>query len=377
MGPIAAFWARTMSDRGHNVEVVTAHPHYPGRLWGQPRRPYREVRDGMRVTRLPLWIGHASGAQRIREELTFAASAALAAPFARRADAIVAVSPSFLGLVPTILNARVRRTPSILWLQDILPDAASTTGLLKNVTALRAAQMLEQSVYRAVDSIVVISDSFAENLRGKGVPKEKLTRIYNPATRGFADSRKTSRSGSPSILYMGNIGFSQGLVELVRAFEATGGEFELVITGSGELEPAVRAEARSGRVAILGLVPAERLERELRRASLGLVSQRPDVKEFNVPSKLMTLMARGIPILASVRPDSEVSRLVTASGGGWVTAAEHPEEAARLAPLLFRDRSELERRGSAAAAFSKRHFSPDAFGMDFERLLSTLVRRSA
>ena len=377
MGPIAALWARTMRDRGHSVEVISGHPHYPGQLWGQPRGPHRELRDGIRVTRLPLWIGHASGAQRIREEVTYAASAALAAPFAGKADAIVAVSPSFLGLVPVIVNARLRRTPWTLWLQDILPDAASTTGLLESVTALRAARLLEQTIYRAANSIVVISDTFAENLRNKGVPDEKVTRIYNPATRGFAQTRRSSQpSRLPSILYMGNIGFSQGLVELVRAFEASDGVFRLVITGSGELEAAVRAEARSDRVAVLGLVPAERLERELARASLALVSQRPDVEEFNVPSRLMTLMARGIPILASVRPDSEVARLVTSSGGGWVTAADRPEEAARLAPLLLRDGSELERRGAAAAAFSERHFSPDTLAIEFERVLLTLVGES-
>lgn len=373
MGPIAALWARTMCDRGHTVEVVTGHPHYPGRLWGRPRRPYREVRDGIRITRLPLWIGHASGAQRIREEMTYAASAALVAPFAGEADAIVAVSPSFLGLFPVIVNARLRRTPWILWLQDILPDGASTTGLLESVTALRAARSLEQTVYRAASSIVVISDTFAENLRGKGVPDAKLTRIYNPATRGFSDPLKSSRFRPSSILYMGNIGFSQGLVEVVRAFEASNGEFRLIITGTGELEAAVRAEAKSDRVAVLGLVPAERLERELARASLALVSQRPDVEEFNVPSRLMTLMARGIPILASVRPGSEVARLVASSGGGWVTPADHPEEAADLAPQILRNPSELERRGAAAAAFAEQHFSPDALGMDFERLLLSLV----
>ena len=47
MGPIAARWAEAMSARGHRVEVVTAHPHYPGPLWGRRSRPYRETRNGI------------------------------------------------------------------------------------------------------------------------------------------------------------------------------------------------------------------------------------------------------------------------------------------------------------------------------------------
>src|SRR5206468_9146160 len=79
MGPIAARWAEAMCARGHQVEVVTAHPHYPSALWGRRARPYREVRNGIPVLRLPLVIGHRTTAQRITEEATYAAAAAVAA----------------------------------------------------------------------------------------------------------------------------------------------------------------------------------------------------------------------------------------------------------------------------------------------------------
>src|SRR5262245_54204026 len=65
MGPIATLWAETMRARGHDVEVVAAHPHYPGLLWGQRTLPYREQRNGIRVTRLPLLIGHSSTRRRV------------------------------------------------------------------------------------------------------------------------------------------------------------------------------------------------------------------------------------------------------------------------------------------------------------------------
>ena len=54
MGPIAALWAREMTARGHEVEVVTGFPHYPPGPFRQQFRPYREELDGVRVLRLPL-----------------------------------------------------------------------------------------------------------------------------------------------------------------------------------------------------------------------------------------------------------------------------------------------------------------------------------
>ena len=52
IGPVSTIWARAMRDRGHEVGVVTAHPHYPTADWGTSRRPYREERDGISVLRV-------------------------------------------------------------------------------------------------------------------------------------------------------------------------------------------------------------------------------------------------------------------------------------------------------------------------------------
>ena len=106
IAPLSAVWARAMQARGHDVEVVAAHPHYPEPRWGRTLRPYREIRDGIRVLRLPLWIGRGSALQRMRQEASFATAMSLAAPTLRTPDVIVAVSPSFPALVPAMANAR-------------------------------------------------------------------------------------------------------------------------------------------------------------------------------------------------------------------------------------------------------------------------------
>ena len=65
IGPVAASWARSMKDHGHDVRVVTAHPHYPTPQWGRSWTPYYEQRDGIPVLRLPLWIGRQSALARM------------------------------------------------------------------------------------------------------------------------------------------------------------------------------------------------------------------------------------------------------------------------------------------------------------------------
>ncbi len=172
-----------MAARGHEVSVVAGHPHYPEPRWGTSVIPYHEVRDGIGILRLPLWSGRGTTAARLRQELSFTTALASSLAFLGTPDVVVAVSPCFPALAPTMLNARLRRTPWVLWLQDILPDGAAVTGILDEGTVLRLARRLERTAYNSAARIVVVSDSFAENLRAKGVPDAKITRIYNPATR--------------------------------------------------------------------------------------------------------------------------------------------------------------------------------------------------
>jgi colanic acid biosynthesis glycosyl transferase WcaI len=370
MGPIAALWAEEMRRRQHDVSVITAFPHYPP-IFQQRWRPYRERRNGVPVLRLPLLTGHETTARRVFEEVSYTACAAIAASAAPRPDAAVVVSPSFLALQPVLRLMQARRVPTLLWLQDILPDAAATTGLLRNRRALDMARFLERTAYQKASRIVVISKTFRQNLIEKGVSPSKIVTIYNPASRGF--QRKRNSGNEMRILAMGNIGYSQGLNRFVRAFEDSDVAARLVVIGTGEREDDVRAEIHSNRVEYLGLVDDRRLDQELERATLGLVTQRPDVLEFNVPSKLMTMMARGLPIFAFVRTDSEVERIVRSSGGGWVADCSSPDRVSAVLHRVLADPTELSRRGSAAEAFARREFAVDRVAQRFEELLLNLV----
>jgi colanic acid biosynthesis glycosyl transferase WcaI len=377
IAPLSAAWAKAMIERGHRVEVVTAHPHYPAPIWGSRRRPYREVIDGVPVLRLPLWIGHDTARQRMRQEFAHSAWLGAALPALGRPDVIVAVSPSFPALLPTMIDARTKGVPWALWLQDILPDGAATTGLIRSGPLLTALRGLERVAYRSADRIFVISDAFQRNLVAKGVPAEKMTRIYNPSVVPVGPYQSPERSDGPArLLVMGNIGFSQGLAEFVEAIERGDvlGESRAVlrIAGHGCALDDVRAAIRGRRVELLGLLHGEAMERELRSATLGIVTQRSDITEFNLPSKLMNYMAHGLPVIAAVDPTSECAHIVRASGAGWVVDSAELERVPDLVRRVLADPAALIARGRAAHAFAAQHFTPERVVEGFERDLLAL-----
>jgi colanic acid biosynthesis glycosyl transferase WcaI len=310
----------------------------------------------------------------MRQEMTFAGVLTLASPWLGTPDVIVAVSPSFPALGPAMLNARARRVPWVLWLQDILPDGAAATGLVDAGPVLNAARRLERAAYRAASHIVVLSDTFAENLHDKCVSDTKITRIYNPASRPVAVAPRSTDAGEPNaVLTMGNIGYSQNLEAMVRAFEADK-ELDaigatLVLAGDGVAGDAVRAAISTERVHVTGIIDDERLTDELKRATVALVSQHYEGAEFNVPSKLMNFMGGGLATVASVGPHSEVSRILDASEGGWVTDSSHPEQAAQTLAEVLRQPDEVARRGAKALDFARTHFTAAHCAERFEEVL--------
>jgi colanic acid biosynthesis glycosyl transferase WcaI len=340
--------------------------------------PRRDVRDAIPVLRLPLWAGRGTTAQRLRQELTYTAALSSAAPMLSRPDVIVAVSPSFPALAPTMVTARLRRVPWVLWLQDILPDGATATGLLDDGALVRAARRFELTAYRSARRIVVISDSFAGNLHAKGVAPERIERIFNPATRPIQNrSVGERRIDERLVLTMGNVGRSQNLVHVTRAFESSrelaeaGARF--VIVGDGVAGNDVRATIATDRVELTGVVDSARLEAYLQSASVALVSQQYDGLDFNVPSKLMNFMAYGLPTVAAVRPDSEVAKIIRESGGGWVTDGPDPAELSRQLMAALGDRKERDRRGKLALRFARENFASGAFAARFEGALLRVV----
>lgn len=333
----------------------------------------------MPILRLPIWIGRENGLERVRQEVSFAIAQSLVAPLLPDADVIVSVTPCLPALAPAKLTAKLHGAAWVVWVQDVVADAAATTGLLPDGPPLRAAKAFETTAFRLADQVLVISNAFRRSLLERGVEDDRIVRIFNPSTRQIAAPYQGfAEEGRPRILSMGNIGHSQGLDRIIEAFEASAelGEMdaELVIAGHGVAADDVRAAATTAAVRFTGVLHGDELEPELRRASIGLVSQRPGIEEFNLPSKMMTYMACGIPVLASVRPESETARIVRESGGGWVTDAAEPAEFAKVAAAKLRDIDALRRAGEAGFRFAEENFSPRVVTDRVERVLYESLR---
>ncbi len=177
-------FARELVRQGFDVEVVTGFPNYPGgKLYpGYKIRPIqREMIDGVRVTRVPLYPSHSqSGVGRVLNYISFAAAAFVYGLFgAKRPDVIYAYHPPVTVGIAASLIRLFRRVPVVYDIQDMWPDTLRASGMLLNPRLLAIVGWICKVVYRAVDHIVVLSPGFKQLLIERGVPERKMDVIYN------------------------------------------------------------------------------------------------------------------------------------------------------------------------------------------------------
>lgn len=391
IAPLMTELAEGLAARGHQVRVITAMPNYPERVIHAEYRGRlfaTEERNGVTIQRCFVLTHPQPGlAGRLLLESSFITLSLWPALRGWRPDIILNSSPSLPACLPVALLKMLFQCPSVLNLQDILPEAAIQTGLLKNRGAIRLAELLEKLAYRSASRISVIAQSFRDNLLAKGVPEHKMVPISNwvdvdfIAPRLQTSSKFRRRHGLHNkfvVLYTGNIAATQGVKTALQAAQhlATYPDIQLVIVGEGsQLEALDRLRQELGltNVSLLPFVPRAELPDMLAGADVGLILQKHDVVGFNMPSKTQVLLASGRPILASVPAQGTAAQTITASGGGIVVEPEDPAALAEGILNLYHHPAKAKSLARRGRQYALKHFSVQRAIDRYENLFYSLT----
>lgn len=391
IAPLMTELAEGLAARGHQVRVITAMPNYPER---QIYPEYRgqlyqtELRNGVEIQRCFVMTPKKAGLMgRFALELSFITLSFTQALRGWRPDIILNTSPSLPACLPVALLKTWWRCPSVLSLQDILPEAAIQTGMIKNRHAIRAFEVLEAFAYRSASRISVITHGFRDNLLAKGVPNSKLVSISNWVDVDFIAPRPTASSQFRQrhhlqdkfvVLYTGNIAETQGIHTAIQAAQALAhySDIQLVIVGEAKklahLEALCQQLALTN-VSLLPFVPREALPDMLAAADVTLILQKRGVVGFNMPSKTQLLLASGRPIIASVPSEGPSAQAMRVSGGGLVVEPEQPEALAQGILELYHHPQRAQQLALQGRRYALEHYSFKRAVERYEDLFYTLV----
>jgi colanic acid biosynthesis glycosyl transferase WcaI len=340
IGPYTTELAEHFAVTGHEVSVLTSFPYYPH--WRidpayRRKRPFLVERiNGVRVVRSPILLpgaGH-STLRRILFDSSSAMTSLMASAGIGAIEVVICVSPPLQLGVTAWLIARSRGARLVLHLQDLVPDAALSVGMMHDGKAVWLARLLERFVYSRSDRITVISRGFLENLVAKGISTRKVrllpnwvdtikfTALSDPAVRATLGAK----NGETLVLHTGNMGAKQGLETVVDAAAELANE-NIVLTLVGDGSHRMQLEARALRLGLKNLrfVPLQDdLPAVLAAADVLVLAQRGRVIDSVAPSKLLSYMASGKPVVAAVNELSEAGRVVQMAGCGIVVPPEDP-----------------------------------------------------
>lgn len=378
--PKATAYAEHLARRGHDVHVFTGFPFTPDwkrRDADRGRWTRRERAGGVTLHRLTHFIPRrpSSALQRVLMEGSLAVAALVAIVLAMvrrqgRPDAVM-----YIGAQPALaMCARVAAAlagcPYFVNITDLAAQAALDVGIAgPRLHAL--LERVEFAAYRGASTAFVLTPSFERALVERGFPARRILllrdptdlELIRPVTRdGTFRARYDIPDTAFVVMHAGSMGLKQGLLNVVSAAALTRDtNICWVLVGSGEALPhlveAVRREQIDATVRFVPFQPDAELSGMFASADVLLLNQVRAMKDTVIPSKLLTYMAAGRPVLAAVNQNSQAAEILRDASGGILVAPDDPGALARGAQeCRAADRSTLAAFGARNRAYAEAHF---------------------
>jgi glycosyltransferase involved in cell wall biosynthesis len=385
----AQYWV----GEGHQVTVLTCAPNFPkGRLFPGYRNAWTrwDDLDGVRILRVWSYLAPNVGViRRSLDYLSFMVSAVLHARSLGRPDVILASSPPITVAFAGSLIARILGRPWVFEVRDLWPASIRAVGFSRN-PLLGMLEWLELRLYEEAAGTIVLTEPFREELRSRSVDMRRVAVVTNgidsEAWRTTPDHRNTMRAtlGLPLdafiVGFVGTTGLSQGAGVFVRTAQrmARYPDIHFLCLGEGADRPALEAAAREAglrNITFHDFIPFKDMPKALAALDVGTVLLKNDpVFDTVIPSKLLELMAGGLPIAAAA--GRETARIVTAAGAGICVP---PEDDAGLEDAILRLRNDPAGRRRMAAegqAYVGREFDRATLAERALAMLGDIVEKS-
>lgn len=273
----------------------------------------------------------------------------------------------------------------VYWLQDIFSVAVSKLvskelGFVGKIVGWYY-QYLERRQFRDSDSIVVITEDFAPLARSWG-GDEKVSVIENwgalddiwVGEKNNDWSRQHGLSDKFAFIYSGTIGRKHNPELLLRLAEEIGssGSGVVVVVAQGvsvkQLHDA-RDARQIGSLKLLPIQPAEVLPNVLATADVLVAMIEVDAGTFAVPSKVLSYMCAGRPILLAAPKENLAARTVEKARAGIVVDPLDAAGFLNAARLLREDPQLRADLGANGRAYAERTFDMKRITDRFERVL--------
>jgi colanic acid biosynthesis glycosyl transferase WcaI len=310
---------------GWTATVVAGRAlHSSHEVRGSMRLVSAETHGGVRILRANgTAFNRRRFAGRAANYLTYFASAMAATSRLGPQDVVVSLTdPPILGLA-ALVAARRACARFVFLCEDIFPEVATLLEDFHNTAVDRTLDRINRYLLREADAVVALGERMKRRLiEEKGADSSRVHVIHNwadcqvitPGPKDNAFARAHGLADRFVLMHSGNVGLSQNLDLLVEAAARLQSRDRLVIAvvGDGARRQTLQDEAsRRGlaNIRFFPYQPRELLHESFATADAFLVSLKPGLEGYIVPSKLYGILASGRPFVAAVDPSCEAATI--------------------------------------------------------------------
>ena len=327
--------AEYLSDLGWNVFVITGFPYYPQwQIWDaykKKRKYHQEEINGVRVLRYKQYVpskvpSKFSFYKRVLHIIDFTFGSYFNIIKIKESDVVVSIIPFTSSAWLGKKLAKGHKAKHWIHIQDFEFDAAKESGLVKeNSVSKRLFKWLfayESKILNSADIVSTISHGMMNRLKGKSTsdqfyfPNWVDIDFINPA---MAKGHNHLNTEGYKVLYSGNIGEKQDwsfFLRIVEEFKSHD-ELKFIVVGDGSAKIKLKKMTKHlPNVLHFEPVPYEELNDLLCSADLHILFQKETILDTVMPSKILGMMASGVPSLVTGNLASETAKVFKTSKGG-------------------------------------------------------------
>lgn len=321
----------------HDVTVVTSDRLY--RSAHSYQLPNNEDFGSVKVVRLhSRRSGKSKFLARLMSDLVFSFQAAWQV-LRRDYDCLLVVTnPPLMPLILSMVSLWKSR-PMVYLIHDLYPDLPIALHMWSSRSPIvRLIRTWQRKALNNAKYVIVLGRCMQDYLRKKyHLTTDVIRVIPNWFTVDPGPTRSAKRTEEFLVLYSGNLGQFQDFDTLIDAAELLKdhSDIRIYICGNGYRRAYIEEQIMTrqlSNVLIRDFLPEDQFTTLLEQTSLGVVTLEPEMEGLGVPSKSYNLLAMGVPVVAIMDRDAEVSRVIKEAHCG--IQVDHGE-AQRLADLII------------------------------------------
>ncbi len=368
--------ASSLRNRGHRVRVLTGYPRYNVKVAPpQYRRSFwmTETLDGIEVRRTRiLTLPRSSMIGRGLEHFFVGMWLTALAAVTPRADVAMVLSPPLPLPWMTALLGKLRRMPIVVNIQDLFPREAVEMGILTNKPLIRFFEAMERQIYALAAGVTVHSPGNKDHVVRQGGRPERVDVVGNwvdldrikPGDRDNAFSRQYGLGGRFVVSYAGTMGWAQDMGTIVKSAALLRDRKEILFLFVGDGVEKGKAQVLSRELGLDNMVwlptqPWTIYPDILSASDASLINLCPELRTPVVPSKLLSIMAAGRPVIASLPAESDARVMIAEAGGGLTVDAGDEKALAEAIRSLAADPARAREMGRRGRAYAERNLSRD------------------